>query len=159
MTASGPPPAPPAAVGDPALARYHRFVLLPVFGIIPVLGARRRATSDEARADLTGALRCQIGGAAVWLLHAGLQAAILIVNWMVGASAATSPELERAAGTILVVGTILNIIMWVFEWALAVLAGLRAANGHPYPLSRRARRKAASPIATAQKQWKSLNDG
>lgn len=144
------------------LARYHRLVLFPVVGIPFVRAARSRASTPPDRDELTGALRCQIGGAAVWTLHLVLQAGIGFVWWLMGRATELDAGLRSAADAVLWLSTGANVLMWVVEWGLLVSAGLRAANGHPYPLSRRQKRAAAadSPDEPAPPaDWKPLSDG
>ena len=110
------------------------MVLLPFVGLLAVRSARKRSADPRVQAELTGAVRCQTAGAAVWLLHIGVQLAIAGVGWLVDAGSTHNPGLQQAAGWILGISTVLNVVMWVAEWAVFVVAGLRAAAGHPYPL-------------------------
>ncbi len=149
-------------MANPELARYHRLVLLPLIGIPPVRAARARATTDADRAELSAALRAQVGGAAVWLLHLALQGAIGFVWWMVAASAALDAQLRSAANGVLWIATGANLVMWAAEWGLVVVAGLRAARGHPYPLTRRERRAARAADDDdpgPPPDWRPLSDG
>lgn len=151
-------PAPQRPRPDPALARYHRLVLFPVVGAAVVAAARTRATDEAARADLGAALTCQLGVAAVWLLHLGLQLAIGGVAWLV-ASHPTTEGLAQATRLVVLSGTILNVAAWMVEWGVLVAAGLRASRGHPYPLSRRDKRAIAAAERAERRTWRPLDDG
>ncbi len=143
---------------NPELARYHRLVLFPGAGAAIVWRARN-AASGEDRDELTRALRCQLGGLAVWLLHGVLQAGIGGVAVLMNAAPYTDPALEKAATTVLWVSTGLNVIAWVAEWAVVVAAGLAASRGKPYPLTRREKKAAAAAGASAEQSgWKAFAD-
>ncbi len=142
---------------NPALSRQHLFVLLPILGLAFVWRARAQATDEADRAELTTAVRCQMGGALVWLVHIVLQLAILGVWWL----AATSPGAEgmlEVTEMVVLLGTVTNVVMWVLEWGVLVLAGIRASRGKPYPLSRRERRRAVAQARAEARRWKPLDD-
>jgi hypothetical protein len=150
-----------AARLDPALSRYHLLVLLPIVGLPVVIRARARAESEEHKAELTAAIRCQWGGAAVWILHLGLQLSIVAVGWLVQVSPSAGPGLHSAASTILWLGTLLNVVMWIIEWGIVAVAGVRAGRGHPYPLSRSERKRLdqerRADAGAEAKGWRPLN--
>ena len=70
-------------------------------------------------------------------------------------------ETMAAYRMVLVACTILNVAAWLAEWLVAVAAGLNAARGRPYPLTRREKRIAAVGEASSDvpPDWKPLNDG
>jgi len=144
---------------NPDLARYHRLVLFPGLGMLGVLRARGRATSDADRSELTAALRCQMAGLAIWALHGVLQLGVWFVGFLMN-TAILDPGLLHAYRLVLVACTVLNVGAWIAEWLVVVAAGLAASRGRPYPLSRRQR--AALPDSAdvePPSDWKPLNDG
>ena len=146
-----------APVPNPALSRHHLLVLLPLFGLFFVWRAREGAEHESDRAELTAAVRCQTGGAAIWVLHLALQAAIAGVWWLVSATPGGQGMLELTR-VVLLAATALNLLMWLLEWGVVVAAGVRASRGRSYPLSRRRRREAVAGERAAARGWKSLND-
>lgn len=142
---------------NPALSRQHLLILLPLFGMLIVWRARAAAADEADRAELSAALRCQIGGALIWGVHLVLQAAILGVWWLVVGTPGGS-GLVGVTKVVVVVGSALNLLMLLLEWGVLVLAGIRASRGRPYPLSRRHRRQAAAEARAERRHWKPLND-
>ena len=113
---------------NPELARYHRLVLLPGFGAVVVARARAAATSQDDRDELSAALRCQLAGLAIWLLHGFMQLGVGVVGALMNATTTIPVETMAAYRMVLVACTILNVAAWLAEWLVAVAAGLNAAR-------------------------------
>lgn len=141
---------------NPALSRQHLLVLLPFVGLFFVWRARSRATAEADRAELTAAIRCQVGGTVVWLVHLVLQAAILGVWWLVTVTPSGESLLEVSKAVVLA-GTGLNVLMLLIEWGVLVVAAFGASRGRPYPLSRGERRRAAAQGRAEHRKWKPLH--
>lgn len=154
----------PGAPHNSDLARYHRLVLFPGIGAVLVARARARATTQADRDELSAALRCQLAGAAIWVLHGLMQLGVGLVAKLMDLAMYIEPSTLKAYRGVLLACTILNVAAWIAEWLVVVAAGLNASRGRPYPLSRQQRRAAMGDAAPhdshdVPSEWKPLNDG
>ncbi len=119
------------------VARLHLWVLAPIFGLIPVaLASRRPHASEEDRAEAKRALRWQLVGASILVMHIGLQLGVFGVYWFATAAGTLPPPLEILIGPLLFGISLLNVVSGVAEYAFVAFWGLRAAQGAPLPFFR-----------------------
>ncbi|MEE2829106.1 MAG: hypothetical protein VX498_07955 [Myxococcota bacterium] len=112
----------------------HRLILLPVVGLFFVLRKRSQVATEAEREELSQAVRVQVLAGVIVLVHAVLQFFIGLVGWLWSLSQFDHVgQVGDYVPTVLLLATLLNVGAGAVEWLVAVVAGLRAAKGHPYP--------------------------
>ena len=116
-----------------AAARLHLWVLLPVLGIVPTALSLRHDWRPDDRKDVVRALRWQLLGTAILMLHAVLQLGVVFVDWFAHSAGSVPPGLEPLFGPLLMVISLVNVGSGIAEYCFVAFWGLRAARGAPLP--------------------------
>lgn len=123
----------PPAAPSPA-ARLHLWVLLPFLGLIPTaLAAFQGGQRDEFRAVARSALRWQLVGVSVLVLHIVLQLGVFAVYWFAEGMGTVPPSLQSVFVPLLWVISLLNVGSGTAEYGFVAFWGLRASRGAPLP--------------------------
>ncbi len=119
----------------------HLLVLLPGLGLGIVFVAMLRAREETDRLALRAAAGWQALAFSIWVVHAVLQAGIEFVSWLFGRVPVdyAVPWVVQYMPRILLLLTVVNVGAGLVEWGYTVWAGVRAAQGEPYPVGRRGR--------------------
>lgn len=107
-------------------------MLLPILGLVPTLGGMLRA-SGAGREEAKRALRWQLLGTSILVLHLVLQVGVVAIDWLATELGTVPPQLQTIIRPLLLLISAANVGSGIVEYCFVAFWGLRAARGAPLP--------------------------
>ena len=107
-------------------------MLLPILGLVPTLGGMLRA-SGAGREEAKRALRWQLLGTSILVLHLVLQVGVVAIDWLATELGTVPPQLQTIIRPLLLLISAANVGSGIVEYCFVAFWGMRAARGAPLP--------------------------